>query len=188
MATLFFLEVLFKFSFFSQVPFVHNEVACCWWLDKGLSRVFRGQTVFEFWVLRFRVLGASFSIFGCFVFDFWVLRFRDLGASCFGLRFRVLRFRNYWFFTLFPTTSVSFSSHITSNELLLSDGLNKLITQDFMLLYSIRKFIWQKWQTLLQFFFFFFAQLWGFTNNRFCFFWKKSAWNKGTSLAQRMSD
>ena len=24
-----------------------------------------------------------------------VLRFRDLGASCFGLRFRVLRFRNY---------------------------------------------------------------------------------------------
>ena len=27
-------------------------------------------------------------------FEFWVLRFRDLGASCFGLRFRVLRFRN----------------------------------------------------------------------------------------------
>ena len=24
-----------------------------------------------------------------------MLRFRDLGASCFGLRFRVLRFRNY---------------------------------------------------------------------------------------------
>ena len=32
-------------------------------------------------VLRFRVLGASFSRFGCFVFEFWVLRFRDLGAS-----------------------------------------------------------------------------------------------------------
>ena len=39
-------------------------------------------------VLRFRVLGSSFSRFGCFVFDlgcfvfeFWVLRFRDLGAS-----------------------------------------------------------------------------------------------------------
>ena len=53
-------------------------------------------------VLRFRVLGSSFSRFGCFVFDlgcfvfeFWVLRFRDLGASCFGLRFRLLRFRNY---------------------------------------------------------------------------------------------
>ena len=36
-----------------------------------------------------------FSVFGCFVFEIWVLRFRDLGASCFGLRFRVLRFRNY---------------------------------------------------------------------------------------------
>ena len=42
------------------------------------------------------------SSFGCFVFDIWVLRFRDLGAGCwvlgasfFGLRFRVLRFRNY---------------------------------------------------------------------------------------------
>ena len=33
--------------------------------------------------------------FGCFVFEIWVLRFRDLGASCFGLRFRVLRFRYY---------------------------------------------------------------------------------------------
>ena len=49
----------------------------------------------------FRVLGASFSIgasfsrFRCFVFEFWALLFRDLGASCFGLRFRVLRFRNY---------------------------------------------------------------------------------------------
>ena len=39
-----------------------------------------GVFVFEFWVLRFRSR---------------VLRFRDLGASCFGLRFRVLRFRNY---------------------------------------------------------------------------------------------
>ena len=28
-------------------------------------------------------------------FEFWVLRFRDLGASYFGPRFRVLRFRNY---------------------------------------------------------------------------------------------
>ena len=35
------------------------------------------------------------SSFGCFVFEIWVLRFRVLGASCFGLRFRVLRFRNY---------------------------------------------------------------------------------------------
>ena len=50
-----------------------------------------GCFVFEIWVLRFRVLGASFSRFGCFVFEFWVLRFRVLGASfssfgCFVLR------------------------------------------------------------------------------------------------------
>ena len=46
-------------------------------------------------MLRFRVLGASFSRLGSFAFEIWVLRFRDLGASCFGLRSRVLRFRNY---------------------------------------------------------------------------------------------
>ena len=45
-------------------------------------------------MLRFRVLGASFSSLRCFVFEIWVLRFRDLSASCFGLRFRVLHFRN----------------------------------------------------------------------------------------------
>ena len=36
---------------------------------------------FQFWVLRFRFLGASFSRFECSVFEFWVLRFRVLGAS-----------------------------------------------------------------------------------------------------------
>ena len=63
----------------------------------GASFSSPGCFVFESWVLRFRVLGASFSSLGCFVFEFRVLRFRfrDLGASCFGLRFRVLRFRNY---------------------------------------------------------------------------------------------
>ena len=35
------------------------------------------------------------SSLGCSVSEFWMLRFRDLGTSCFGLRFRVLRFRNY---------------------------------------------------------------------------------------------
>ena len=44
----------------------------------------------SFNVQWFRDLGASLSSFGCFVFEIWVLR-----ASCFGLRFRVLRFRNY---------------------------------------------------------------------------------------------
>ena len=47
-----------------------------------------GCFVLDFRVLRFRDLGV-------FVVEFWVLRFRDLGASCLGLRFRVLRFRNY---------------------------------------------------------------------------------------------
>ena len=56
--------------------------------DRQVSRF--GCFVFEFWVLRFRDLGASFSSLGCFVFESWVLR-----ASCFVLRFRVLRFRNY---------------------------------------------------------------------------------------------
>ena len=32
-------------------------------------------------MLRFRVLSAPFSSLGCSVFEFWVLRFRDLGAS-----------------------------------------------------------------------------------------------------------
>ena len=54
-----------------------------------------GVFVFEFWVLRFRDFGVFVFEIGCFVFEIWVLRFRVLGASCFGLRFRVLRFRNY---------------------------------------------------------------------------------------------
>ena len=51
--------------------------------------------MYHIWVLRFRDLGV-------FVFELSVLRFRSrglrfrvLGSSCFGLRFRVLRFRNY---------------------------------------------------------------------------------------------
>ena len=77
--------------------------------DASAASTWFRSFVFEFWDLRFRVLGASFSRLGCFVFDlgcfvfeFWVLRFRDwvlrfwdLGASCFGLRFRMLRFWNY---------------------------------------------------------------------------------------------
>ena len=57
--------------------------------DRQVSSL--GCFPFEFWVLRFRDLGAPFSSFGCFVFEIWVLRFRDLGASfsrfgCFVLR------------------------------------------------------------------------------------------------------
>ena len=57
-----------------------------------------GCFVFEFWVLRFRDLGVVVFDLGCFVLEFWVLHFRDLGASCLGLCFRVLRFRNYRYF------------------------------------------------------------------------------------------
>ena len=50
-------------------------------------------------VLRFRVLGSSFSRFGGFVFEIWGLRFRDLGVfifdlGCFVFEFWVLRFRD----------------------------------------------------------------------------------------------
>ena len=46
--------------------------------DRQVSSL--GCFAFEIWVLRFLVLGASFSRFGCFVFEIWVLCFRDLGA------------------------------------------------------------------------------------------------------------
>ena len=69
----------------------------------------KDRPVSSFWVLRLRSRVLRFRDLGVFVFEFWVLRFRDrvlrfrsrvlrfrdLGASCFGLRFRVLRFRNY---------------------------------------------------------------------------------------------
>ena len=38
---------------------------------------------FDFWVLRFRDLGASFSSFGCFVFEIWVLRASVFVFECF---------------------------------------------------------------------------------------------------------
>ena len=38
-----------------------------------MSRVFKGQTGFETWVLHFRALGASFLRFKCFIFKSWVL-------------------------------------------------------------------------------------------------------------------
>ena len=61
-----------------------------------------GCFVFDFCVLRFRVLGASCSSLGCFVFESWVLRFRDLGASfsslgCFVFEIWVLRASVFFF-------------------------------------------------------------------------------------------
>ena len=60
----------------------------------GLACVMQDLKLLSFKVQWFRDLGASFSKFWCFVFEIWVLRFRDLDAPYFGLRFRVLRFRN----------------------------------------------------------------------------------------------
>ena len=42
-----------------------------------------GCFVFEFWVLRFRVLGAPLSSFRCFVFEIWVLRASVFVFECF---------------------------------------------------------------------------------------------------------
>ena len=58
-------------------------------------------------MLRFRVLGASFSSFGYFVFESWVLRFRS-----WVLRFRVLgaSFSSFGCFVLRSSfSSASFS-------------------------------------------------------------------------------
>ena len=60
---------------------------CCIYI--GLVFI-KERPVSSFWVLRFRsrvlrfrVLGASFSRFGCFVFEFWVLRASVFVFECF---------------------------------------------------------------------------------------------------------
>ena len=82
-----------------RIRFVIVLDSCC--IRIGLVFI-KDRPVSSFWVLRFRSRVLRFRDLGGFVFEFWVLRFRDrvlrfrdLGASCFGLRFRVLRFRNY---------------------------------------------------------------------------------------------
>ena len=42
-----------------------------------------------------------------------MLLFRDLGASCLGLRFRVLRFRNYLCWSSLSSVGAAFSCHFT---------------------------------------------------------------------------
>ena len=89
-----------------RIRFVIVLDSCC--ISIGLVFI-KDRPVSRFWVLRFRSRVLRFRDLGVFVFEFWVLRFRDrvlrfrsrvlrfrdLGASCFGLLFRVLRFRNY---------------------------------------------------------------------------------------------
>ena len=43
-------------------------------VEEGMRRPKSSSSFSRFRGLRFRVLGASFSRFGCFVFEFWVLR------------------------------------------------------------------------------------------------------------------
>ena len=54
-----------------------------------------GVFVFEFWVLRFRDLGASFSSFGCFVFEIWVLRASVFVFECFVFETTISLCRGY---------------------------------------------------------------------------------------------
>ena len=49
-----------------RIRFVIVLDSCC--ISIGLVFI-KDRPVSSFWVLRFRVLGASFSSFGCFVFD-----------------------------------------------------------------------------------------------------------------------
>ena len=83
-------------------------------------------------MFRFRVLGSSFSSFGCFVFDlgcfvfeFWVLRFRDLGVfvfdlGCFVFEIWVLRasvfvFECFVFETTENGTNLSLAAKVTNS-------------------------------------------------------------------------
>ena len=79
--------------------FIKDRPVSSFWVLRFRSRVLRfrdlGVFVFEFWVLRFRSRVLRFRVLGASFSRFRGLRFRDLGASCFGLRFRVRRFRNY---------------------------------------------------------------------------------------------
>ena len=52
-------------------------------------------------------LGASFSSFGCFVFEFWVLRFRVLGASFSSLGASFSRFGCFVLRSSFSSASFS---------------------------------------------------------------------------------
>ena len=84
--------------------------------DLGASFSSLGCFVFEIWVLRFRVLGTSFSRFGCFVFEIWVLCFRVLGASfsrfgCFVLHALVFVFEGFVFETTSTLQQCPFNKH-----------------------------------------------------------------------------
>ena len=56
----------------------------------GSEDKFTASTWFGLRHARLKVVALQptvISSFGCFVFEFWVLRFRDLGALCFDPHF-----------------------------------------------------------------------------------------------------
>ena len=59
----------------------------------AILRLLRIRCLHLVWLASCKTYSCSPSTYSGF--EIWVLRFRVLGASCFGLRFRVLRFRNY---------------------------------------------------------------------------------------------
>ena len=103
-----------------------------------------GCLVFEFWVLRFRFLRASFSRFGCSIFEIWVLRFRDLGTSfsrfgCFVLRssFSKLPFVLRSSFLKLPFISpIHCMEYVWTSSLWI--GISKRATQGARILYTER--------------------------------------------------
>ena len=64
---------------------------------------------FQVWVLRFRVLGASFSSFGCFVVEIWVLHASVFVFECF----------------IFETTQIELDEEIQRSRPLLSNFQSK---------------------------------------------------------------
>ena len=58
-----------------------------------ILRLLRIRCLHLVWLASCKTYSCSPSTYSGF--EIWVLRFRVLGASCLGLRFRVLRFRNY---------------------------------------------------------------------------------------------
>ena len=74
--------------------FIKDRLVSSFWVLRFRSRVLRFRVLgasfsrfrglrFRSRVLRFPVLGASFSSFGCFVFEIWVLRASVFVFECF---------------------------------------------------------------------------------------------------------
>ena len=84
---------------------------------------FGGADKFGFRHARLKVVVLQptvISSFGCFVFEFWVLRFRDLGALCFDPHFLSASYSKlYRFYLLFSMQHYLLPFHpLTTNDTL----------------------------------------------------------------------